>query len=145
MARVKVSMPEEFLFSMEYPVRFSDLDYARHLNSVAMVHILHEARLQLLASLGLTEANIFGLGMVVTDMAIDYRSESFAKDVLLIEVGVLRFNKYGCDICFRITNAALDRVVCNAKQGVVFFDFDKHKIAAVPPALKALVGEGVDR
>lgn len=145
MARVKVNMPEEFLFSMEYPVRFSDLDYARHLNSVAMVHILHEARLQLLASLGLTEANIFGLGMVVTDMAIDYRSESFAKDVLLIEVGVLRFNKYGCDICFRVTNAALDRVVCNAKQGVVFFDFDKHKIAAVPPAFKALVGAGVDR
>lgn len=145
MARVKVSMPDEFLFSMEYAVRFSDLDYARHLNSVAMVHILHEARLQFLANMGLTEANIFGLGMVVTDMAIDYRSESFAKDVLLIEVGVRRFNKYGCDICFQITNSALDRVVCNAKQGVVFFDFDKHKIAVVPPAFKALVGEAADR
>lgn len=141
MARVKISMPEEFLYSMQYPVRFSDLDYAKHLNSVAMVHILHEARLQFLASLGLTEANVFGLGMVVTDMAIDYRSESFAKDILLIDVGVARFNRYGCDICFRITNSALDKVVCNAKQGVVFFDFDKYKIAAVPPAFITLVGE----
>ncbi|TFH73564.1 acyl-CoA thioesterase [Gammaproteobacteria bacterium LSUCC0112] len=141
MARVKISMPEEFLYSMEYPVRFSDLDYAKHLNSVAMVHILHEARLQFLASLGLTEANIFGLGMVVTDMAIDYRSESFAKDILVIEVGVARFNKYGCDICFQITNSALEKVVCNAKQGVVFFDFDKHKIASVPLAFISLVGE----
>tara|TARA_R110002072_G_scaffold170552_2_gene324216 strand:+ start:158252 stop:158812 length:561 start_codon:yes stop_codon:yes gene_type:complete len=141
MARVKVNMPEEFLFTMEYPVRFSDLDYARHLTSVAMVNVLHEARLQFLASLGLTEANIFGLGMVVTDMAIDYRSESFAKDVLVIEVGVSRFNKYGCDICFQVTNSALEKVVCNAKQGVVFFDFDKHKIAAVPPAFTSLVGE----
>lgn len=141
MARVKVSMPEEFLYSMQHPVRFSDLDYAKHLNSVAMVHILHEARLQFLASLGLTEANVFGLGMVVTDMAIDYRSESFAKDVLVIDVGVGRFNRYGCDICFQITNSALDRVVCNAKQGVVFFDFDKYKIAAVPSAFITLVGE----
>lgn len=141
MPRVKINMPEEFLFTMEHPVRFSDLDYAKHLNSVAMVHILHEARLQFLASLGLTEANIFGLGMVVTDMAVDYRSQSFAKDVLVIEVGVSRFNKYGCDICFQITNSALDRVVCNAKQGVVFFDFDKHKIATVPLAFKSLVGE----
>lgn len=141
MARVKVSMPEEFLFTMEYPVRFSDLDYAKHLNSVAMVHVLHEARLQFLASLGLTESNVFGLGMVVTDMAIDYRSESFAKDILVIEVGVARFNKYGCDICFQITNSALERVVCNAKQGVVFFDFDKHKIAPVPLAFLSLVGE----
>lgn len=141
MPRVKINMPEEFLFTMQHAVRFSDLDYARHLNSVAMVHVLHEARLQFLASLGLTEANIFGLGMVVTDMAVDYRSQSFAKDVLVIEVGVSRFNKYGCDICFQITNSALDRVVCNAKQGVVFFDFDKHKIAAVPLAFKSLVGE----
>ena len=74
----------------------------------------------------------------------DYRSQSFAKDVLMIEVGVSRFNKYGCDICFQITNSALDRVVCNAKQGVVFFDFDKHKIAAVPLAFKSLVGESDD-
>ena len=141
MARVRVSMPEEFLYSMEHSVRFSDLDYAKHLNSVAMVHILHEARLQFLASLGLTEANIFGLGMVVTDMAIDYRSESFAKDVLVIDVGVTGFNKYGCDICFQITNSALEKVVCNAKQAVVFFDFDRHKIAAVPLAFLSLVGE----
>jgi len=143
MARVKINMPEEFLFSMEYRVRFSDLDYARHLTSVAMVHVLHEARLQFLASLGLTESNIFGLGMVVTDLAIDYRSESFAKDVLVVDVGVGKFNKYGCDICFRITNSALERNVCNAKMGVVFFDFDKHKIALVPPAFEALV-TGVD-
>lgn len=141
MPRVKVNMPEQFLFTMEYPVRFSDLDYAKHLNSVAMVHILHEARLQLLASLGFTESNIFGLGMVVTDMAIEYRSESFANDVLLVEVGVDRFNRYGCDICFQVTNSALERVVCNAKMGVVFFDFDKHKIAVVPPAFKKLVDE----
>lgn len=141
MPRVKISMPEEFLFSMEYPVRFSDLDYAKHLNSVAMVHILHEARLQFLASLGFTESNIFGLGMVVTDMAIDYRSESFAKDILVVEVGVSRFNRYGCDISFQITNAAMERVVCNAKVGIVFFDFDKHKIAPFPPAFRILLGQ----
>ncbi len=141
MARVKLNMPQQFLFRMEYPVRFSDLDYARHLNSVAMVHVLHEARLQFLASLGLTESNIFGLGMVVTDMAIDYRSESFARDVLVVEVGVGTFNRYGCDIFFQVTNSALDRNVCNAKMGVVFFDFDKHKIAGVPKAFKSLVGD----
>lgn len=141
MPRVKVNMPERFLFSMEYPVRFSDLDYAKHLNNVAMVHVLHEARLQFLASLGFTESNIFGLGMVVTDMAVEYRSESFANDVLVVEVGIRQFNRYGCDICFQVTNSALERVVCNAKMGVVFFDFDKHKIALVPPAFKKLVDE----
>ena len=139
MSRVKITMPEQFLFSLQRAVGISDLNYARHLDSVSMVRIVHEARLQFLADLGFTEANIFGLGMVVTDLAVDYQSESFANDVLNIEVGVGRFNRYGCDICFQITNTALDRVVCNAKTGVVFFDFDNHKIALVPKAFREML------
>lgn len=139
MSRVKITMPEQFLFSLQRAVGISDLNYARHLDSVSMVRIVHEARLQFLADLGFTEANIFGLGMVVTDLAVDYQSESFANDVLNIEVGVGRFNRYGCDIYFQITNTALDRVVCNAKTGVVFFDFDKHKIALVPKAFREML------
>ncbi len=139
MSRVKITMPEQFLFSLQRSVGISDLNYARHLDSVSMVHIIHEARLQFLANLGFTEANIYGLGMVVTDMAIDYQSESFANDVLNIEVGVGRFNRYGCDIYYKITNTALDRVVCSAKTGVVFFDFDKHKIAPIPKAFSAML------
>jgi len=88
MSRVKILMPDHYLFSTRHRVGISDLNYARHLNSVAMVHILHEARLQFLAHLGFTEANIFGLGMVVTDLGVDYRSESFANDWLTIDVGV---------------------------------------------------------
>jgi len=140
MSRVKISLPDEFLFSMRHRVGLSELNYARHLNSVAMVHILHEARLQFLANLGFSESNVFGLGMVVTDMAVDYRSESFANDWLTIDVGVGRFNRYGCNIGFRITNTALEKVVCNATMGVVFFDFDKHKIAHIPKAFRDLIG-----
>lgn len=140
MPRVKVSVPEQFLFSMERIVGISDINYAKHLDSVAMLKILHEARLQFLASLGFTEANIYGLGMVVTDLAVDYRSESFANDLLIIDVGVGKFNRYGLDIGLQVTNSALETVVCNAKMGVVFFDFDKHKIAQVPPSFKAMLG-----
>ena len=105
-----------------------------------MVKILHEARLQFIASLGFTEGNIFGLGMVVTDLAVEYRSESFANDMLLIDVGVSGFNRYGFDIGLQVTNSAFDTVVCNGKMGVVFFDFDKHQIIEVPLAFKALLG-----
>ena len=99
MPRVKVSNPEQFIFSMERNVGISDLNYAKHLDSVAMVNVLHEARLQFLASLGFTEANIFGLGLVITDIAIDFRSESFAGDRLIIDVGVDDFNRYWLPAC----------------------------------------------
>jgi len=145
MPRVKVSNPEQFIFSMERNVGISDLNYAKHLDSVAMVNVLHEARLQFLASLGFTEANIFGLGLVITDIAIDFRSESFAGDRLIIDVGVDDFNRYGFDICMQVTNNALDTIVCQAKFGVVFFDFDKHQIAEVPSAFMSHLGRLQDR
>jgi acyl-CoA thioesterase FadM len=130
---------------MERNVGISDLNYAKHLDSVAMVNVLHEARLQFLASLGFTEANIFGLGLVITDIAIDFRSESFAGDHLIIDVGVDDFNRYGFDICMQVTNNALDTIVCQAKFGVVFFDFDKHQIAEVPSAFMSHLGRLQDR
>ncbi len=139
MARVNVEVPDQFLFNMERSVGISDVNYARHLDSVTMVQILHEARLQFLASLGFTEANIYGLGMVVTDMAVDYRSESFANDQLIIDVGVGNFNRYGLDIMLQVTNSALESVVCQAKIGVVFFDFDKHQISPMPDSFRQLL------
>ena len=140
MPRVKVSSPDHFLFSLERAVGISDINYARHLDSVAMVNMLHEARLQFLASMGFTEGNIYGLGMVITDMAVEYRAESFANDLLIFDVGVGGLNRYGFDIGIQVTNSALETVVCNAKMGVVFFDFDKHQITQVPSAFKARIG-----
>jgi acyl-CoA thioesterase FadM len=35
-----------------------------------------------------------------------------------------------------VTNGALDQIVCKAKTGVVFMDFDKHQLADVPAAFK---------
>ena len=145
MARVKIDHPEQFIFSMERNVGISDLNYAKHLDSVHMVQILHEARLQFLASLGFTEANVFGLGMVVTDLAVDFRSESFANDKLLIHVGLDDFNRYGFDICLQVNNSALEKTVCLAKMGVVFFDFDKHQIAEIPAAFDALIQRLADK
>jgi len=139
MPRIKLDPPDEFRFRMEKSVGLSDLNYARHLDSQSMLNILQEARLQYLASLGFTEENIFGLGMVMTDLAVDFRSESFANDVLIIDVGIGKVNRYGIDICLKVTNSAHDSVVCIARMGVVLFDFDKHQMVAIPPQFKQLL------
>ena len=140
MSRLYIPAPEKTLFRMERKVGLSDINYAKHLDSVSMVKVLHEARLQFLASLGFTESNIYGLGLVITGLTVDYRSESFANDLLVIDVGVFEFNRYGFDIGLKVSNEALESVVCAGKLGNVFFDFDRHKIAEVPAAFKTLLG-----
>lgn len=137
MPRVSVDLPEQFNFSMERTVGISEVNFARHLDSVSMVNYLHEARLQFLASLGVTEANVCGLSLVVTDLAIEFKAESFAGDRLILDVGLGDFNRYGFDIVIQVTNSALESVVCAAKQGVVFFDFDRHELCEIPQAFRA--------
>ena len=140
MTRIHVAVPEKFLFRMEKTVGLSDINYAKHLDSVSIVKILHEARLQVLASLGFTEANVYGLGLVVTDLSVDYISESFANDRLIIDVGVSKFTRHGFDIGFKVSNKALETIVCNGNFGLVFFDFDKHQLASVPSGFEEKLG-----
>ena len=139
MTRLHVAVPEEFLFRMERTVGLSDINYAKHLDCVSMVKILHEARLQFLASLGFTEANVYGLGLVVTDLSVDYISESFANDRLTIDVGVAKLTRHGFDIGFKVSNEALETIVCNGNCGLVFFDFDKHQLASVPSGFEEML------
>jgi len=139
MARISIENPQQFTFSTQRLIGISDVNYASHLDSVGMVRILHEARLQFLADLGFAESNIYGLGMVVADLALNCRSQSFANDKLIVNVGVSDFGRYGCDIIFSVNNSALDMEVCSAKMGIVFFDFDKNSIAEVPLAFKSIL------
>ena len=56
---------------------------------------------------------MFGLGLVVADQAVDFRSE-YCRNRLLIDVGVSDFNRYG-SISFQVTNSELETVVCRAR------------------------------
>ena len=48
MARVKLQLPANFLFSTEIPIRISDINYGGHLGNDAVLSIVHEARIQFL-------------------------------------------------------------------------------------------------
>ena len=96
-----------------------------------MVSLLHEARLRYLRSLGFGEFNIAGLGLMVTDLVVEFKSESFVGENLQFEVGVTDFNKYGCDFVYKVTCADEGRLVTTAKTGIVFFDYDDRKIARI--------------
>ena len=132
MARVKLLLPETFTFKTVLDVRVSEINYGNHVGNDRMVSLLHEARLRFLRSLGFSEFNIGGLGLMVTDLMVEFKSESFVGENLQFEVGVNDFNKYGCDFIYRVTCADEGRLVTLAKTGIVFFDYDERKIAKIP-------------
>lgn len=132
MARVKLNLPREFLFSIEIHVRIADINYGGHLGNDAILSLIHEARVRFLKKYGYSEANIEGVGIIMADAVVVYKSEGFYGDRLLIEVAVRDFTKTGCDFLFRLTNKETKKEVARAKTGIVFFDYELRKVVAVP-------------
>jgi acyl-CoA thioesterase FadM len=137
MSRIKIKLPSTFPFSTEITVRISDINYGGHLGNDTVLSLMHEARARLLEEHGFTELNINGLGLIMVDAAVVYKSESFHGDSLIIEICLDNFTKYGCDFIYKITKKQTGREVARAKTGMVFFDYQKRKLVEAPETFKA--------
>ena len=141
MPRIKIAMPEKFIFNTEIPIRITDINYGGHLGNDSLLSIIHEARLRFLNHLGYSESNVEGVGIIMVDSAIQYKSEGFYGDELLVEIAVNDFSGIGCDFVYRLYNKKTSKEIALAKTGIVFFDYEKRKTAPVPPEFKKKIEE----
>lgn len=132
MARINLDLPGEFPFSTELPLRVTDINYGGHMGNDSLLGLLQEARVRFLAAYGLRELDVFGLGIIMTDSAIVYKSEAFYGETLVVSLAVTDFNKYGCDFVYRVTEKTSGREVARAKTGIVFFDYERRAVQGVP-------------
>lgn len=137
MPRIKIELPEKFPFSTELPVRVGDLNYGNHLGNDAVLSLIHEARRRFLLALGVEEIGVDGIGFVIADAAVVYRAQAFYGDRLRIQVAAGEFGSRGCDFYYRVSHASGERIVAEAKTGVVCFDFRAQKAVAFPPPMLA--------
>ncbi|WP_299978750.1 thioesterase family protein [Desulfobacula sp.] len=137
MERTEIKMIEDFIFETELAVRLTDINYGNHVGDDAFVSLIHEARVRFLKSFGFSKSDIAGKALVISDLAVSYKSQSFYGDKLKFEIGAGGFNKYGCDIFYKVTNIKTGDVVILAKTGIVFFDFTKNKITTPPEAFSS--------
>ena len=140
MARVKVALPDTFSFATEIPVRITDLNYGGHMGNDALLGLLHEARVHFLRSLGLENDYdpVSKLGLIMVDVAVEYKGEAFHGDVLRIEMAAADPNKYGFDVVYHVHNQD-GKEVARAKTGMLCFDYNIRKLRLLPEALVAQV------
>ena len=138
MARINIDLPDNLIFTTSIPVRINDINYGGHLGHDSLLSLTHEARVRFLKKYGFSEMNIYGKGLIISDLAIVYKSEAFYGEVLDIEVGVTDFSKYGCDFIYKISESKDSREIARAKTGMVFFDYSKRKATSVPAKFKSI-------
>ena len=142
MARIRLDLPENLPFATELTVRVGDLNYGNHLGNDALLALLHEARLQFLASLGYSEMDLGGSGAIMADAALVYKAQARLGDRLRIEVGSGDFTGSGFDVLYRVSQVGSGQVVALAKTALVLYDYERGRPLRLSPEVRARLGGG---
>lgn len=139
MNRIKLSIPDIFLFSTSIQIRVTDLNYGNHVGNDTILSILQEARQQFLASKGCTELDVEGFGLIMADAVVEYKKEIKYPNHLKVSVHAQDFDKMGFDIFYKIELTGTEEpvVAVKAKTGMMLFDYSTQKKASMTEAIMA--------
>ena len=140
MAKIRITLPEKFIFSTDIPVRITDINYGGHLGNDAMLSIIHEARVRFLKNYGFSELDAGGAGIIMTDAAVAFIAEIFYGTVIKVNVALDDFGNLGCDVVFQLLDSSNGKEVARAKTGIVFFDYQRRRPVKIPDAFMNAVG-----
>ena len=134
MNRIKITLPDYFGFSTLIPIRITDLNYGGHVGNDSFLSLIHEARQQFLLSHGYKELAIAGTGLIMADVAIEYKRELNHGDQVKISVAAGDFDKLGFDLFYKIEVLRSEETLLagKAKTGMMCYDYNAKKKTPVP-------------
>ena len=132
MSRIRLPLPKKIDFEMHLTLRVNDMNYGGHMGNDSVLTIVHEARVQFLTSLGLTERDFYGFSLLMADSAVVYKKEAFYGDQLTIQISVSELYNYGFELLYLIKDSNSDLEVARVKTGLVCYNHNKKKIINLP-------------
>ena len=139
MNRVKLKIPNENpQYTAKINVRIGDVNYGGHVGNDAILSIIHEARMQMLRSKGFDEMNAGGNSLIMADVMIAYRGESFYGDLLTVDLYANEITNKSFDIIYNIYTFRdnIKTEIAQANTGMVCFDYGTRSIAVMTEELK---------
>src|SRR5690606_30709479 len=133
-SRVKIELSGNNVFTTEIVLNVNDMNYGNHLSNERVLVLAHEARLRYLNSMDASELDCFGQSLIMSDAMIQYLGEGFRGDLVSIDVYLTNAHDYGFDLLYHMH--VNGRELAKAKTGLLFFDYDKRKVAKAPSAWK---------
>lgn len=132
MPRIKLEPLSLYPFAMDIKVRITDLNYGGHLGNDSLLSLIHEARMAFLASHGFSEEKFAGASLIMSDVAIVFRKEAYAGDVLRFEAGAAEPSRGGFRLFFRVTLTTTHELVALVENGMVCFNYLTHSSQRLP-------------
>lgn len=136
MSRPAVAPPQNVCFQTLLAVRVGDLNYGGHLANDAVLRLVHEARVRWLASLGLSELDIGGCGLIMTAAAVQYHAQAFHGDELHADTGIAQLSAAGFRLDTALVRTAGNIPVATTQCHMAAFDYPAERVRRLPHALR---------
>ena len=136
MARVEIPELDNYVYEVELPIMLAHINRGDHLGNEHLIAFLNEARVQYMAACGVPEYTDAGATMINADLAVVYKSEARYGERLRIEMTATDFNKYGCDVVYRVSAVDDERLVALAKTAHLNYDPKNQKLLLSPDGFR---------
>jgi acyl-CoA thioesterase FadM len=144
MTKVTLSLPDHFSFRTSLRVRITDINYGGHAGNDAILGMIHEARLAYLDSLGYSELDCGGVGLIMRDVVLQFKAELFRGDQLQISVTAADLGRSGFTLYYKVEKETHDGWISAvwASTGMVCFDYNSRKVVSLPDAVREKLSPG---
>ena len=113
-------------------IRVGDINYGGHMGNDKALLVFHDARISFLESLGYSEKNIGGPGIIMRDAHVLFRKEVYLHDVLTVDVGIENVSSSSFEVLYTVRRISDDEVVFTGSTGLVAFDYERKRPVRLP-------------
>lgn len=142
MPRIRLNEQPNYEFHYTTRLEPRDINYGGHLGNDTLVSLVGTARAHAFHSLGLREDDLGDghTGIIMSDLVVNFRSEAFMFDEILIDTHIGEFSSTRFRTFHRVTKEGI--VVALVETGLRTFDYVGREVAPVPDVfLKALAAQ----
>ena len=123
-------------------IRVGDINYGGHMGNDKALLVFHDARIAFFGSMGFSEKNIGGPGIIMRDAHVTFRKEVFLHDVLEVDVGIDDVSNSAFNMIYTVRRVSDDTVVFTGSTGLLAFDYDIRRPVRIPEAFLEKISIG---
>ncbi len=131
-------MSTESYFTVDLPVRISEVNYGNHLGHAALTSLIHQTKILYFREFNIDERNINGNGAIVKRLEIDYKGEAHFDDMLHVNVRVNAITRTTCILEYVVTKNEANTPVTHVFETLAFINYESRKPVRTPDEIKAM-------
>jgi len=134
MGHRSLHLPNRFPFKTRLTVRITDLNYGAHVGNDRFLSFLHEIRVQFLGQVNILESDNEGVGLILTDVTMNFIGQSFHGDELDCAAAAANPGASRFDIYYKIERGG--EPILRARTGMACFDYQRQRVCRMPDQIR---------